>query len=145
MTVDSSSTGPVMVDPTHAGGIVVRGTGSELRVLLVTATRQASLWVFPKGHIEAGETPEAAAAREVEEESGVVATVSEPIGTLEFRNARGMVRAQFYLMKFVSEGAPRENRQRAWFTVDEARQALVYEDSRMLVMRAAKLSRSNEQ
>ena len=136
----SSSSGPVMADPTHAGGIVVRGTGTELRVLLVTATRQASLWVFPKGHIETGETPEAAAAREVEEEAGVIATVDAPIGTLEFRNARGMVRAQFYLMKFVSESAPRENRRRAWFTVEEARQALVYEDSRMLVIKAAKMS-----
>jgi 8-oxo-dGTP pyrophosphatase MutT (NUDIX family) len=144
MAADTLSSSPVMIDPTHAGGIVVRGNGDQLRVLLVTATRQASLWVFPKGHIEDGETPEAAAAREVEEEAGVVATVAEPIGTLEFKNARGTVRAQFYLMKFVSEGPPRENRRRAWFTVDEARQALVYEDSRMLVLRAAKLSEPAE-
>ncbi len=60
-------------------------TGAELRVLLVTATRQPNLWVFPKGHIEAGETPEEAAVREVDEEAGVVATVVAPIGTLEFR------------------------------------------------------------
>lgn len=138
----SKNSGPIMIDPTHAGGIVMRGSGSGLRVLLVTATRQPNLWVFPKGHIESGETPEAAAAREVEEEAGVVAMVGEPVGTLEFRNARGMVRAQFYLMKFVSEGPPRENRRRGWFTVEEARQALVYEDSRLLVLRAAKLSRA---
>ena len=80
----------------------------------------------------------------MEEEAGVVATVGEPVGTLEFRNARGMVRAQFFLMRFVSEGPPRENRRRAWFTVEEARQALVYEDSRMLVLRAAKISRQTE-
>jgi hypothetical protein len=55
-----------------------------------------------------------------------------------------MVRAQFYLMRFVSEGPSRENRRRAWFTVDEARQALVYEDSRMLVVRAAKIARQIE-
>jgi 8-oxo-dGTP pyrophosphatase MutT (NUDIX family) len=140
----SKDPGALMVEPTHAGGIVMRGGGPGLRVLLVTATRQPNLWVFPKGHIEPGETPEAAAAREVEEEAGVVATVGEPVGTLEFRNARGMVRAQFYLMRFVSEGPSRENRRRAWFTVDEARQALVYEDSRMLVVRAAKIARQIE-
>ena len=122
--------------PTHAGGIVVRGRGDELRVLLVTARRQPNQWVFPKGHIEAGETVEQAAIREVEEEAGVVATVAEPIGTLEFRNARGVVRAQFFVMGFVSEGQPRENRRRAWFTAEEARQALTYEDSRMLVAKA---------
>lgn len=143
MTTDlGRDSGLVIESPTHAGGVVVRGRGLDLRVLLVTATRQAHQWVFPKGHIEPGETAEQAAAREVEEEAGVVAAMGDPIGTLEFRNARGLVRAQFYLMTFVSEGPPRENRRRAWFTVEEARQALGYEDSRMLVMKAAKLSRN---
>lgn len=126
----------IIDSPTHAGGVVVRGRGAELRVLLVTARRQPNQWVFPKGHIEAGETVEQAAIREVEEEAGVVATVAEPIGTLEFRNARGIVRAQFFVMGFVTEGPPRENRRRAWFTAEEARQALGYEDSRMLVAKA---------
>jgi 8-oxo-dGTP pyrophosphatase MutT (NUDIX family) len=131
----------VVIDsPTHAGGVVVRGRGAELRVLLVTAKRQPNQWVFPKGHIESGETVEEAAIREVEEEAGVVATVSQPIGTLEFRNMRGVVRAQFFLMAFVSEGPPREDRRRAWFTATEARQALGYEDSRMLVAKAAQLA-----
>jgi 8-oxo-dGTP pyrophosphatase MutT (NUDIX family) len=127
---------PLLPSPTHAGGIVVKGRGSELRVLLVTAKRQPSQWVFPKGHIEDGETVEQAAIREVEEEAGVIAEVLSPIGTLEFRNARGPVRAQFYLMTFVSEGPPREDRRRGWFTAAEAKRALSYEDSRMLVSRA---------
>lgn len=125
--------------PTHAGGVVLRGQGATLRVLLVTAKRQPNQWVFPKGHIEPGETPEQAAIREVEEEAGVVATVGEPVGTLEFRNARGTVRAQFFVMTFVSEDGPREGRRRGWFTVEEARQALGYEDSRMLVSRARQI------
>ena len=128
----------VIDSPTHAGGVVVRGRGEDLRILLVTAKRQPSQWVFPKGHIEAGETAESAAIREVEEEAGVVAAITGPIGTLEFRNARGPVRAQFYLMSFVSEGEPGEDRRRAWFTADEARQALVYEDARMLGAKAAR-------
>jgi 8-oxo-dGTP pyrophosphatase MutT (NUDIX family) len=125
--------------PTHAGGVVVRGRGAELRLLLVTAKRQPNQWVFPKGHIEEGETPEEAALREVLEESGVEATISAPIGTLEFWNARGHVRAQFFLMAFVAEGVPGEDRRRAWFTAEEARQALGYEDARLLVANAAKL------
>lgn len=136
---------PLLTHPTHAGGIVVRGAGDDLRVLLVTATRRPNEWVFPKGHIERGETPEQAAAREVEEEAGVVASVEEPIGTLEFRNARGMVRAQFYLMRFVTEGRAGEDRRRAWFTVNEAKRALGFEDSRMLVTRAAERSAQREE
>jgi len=127
----------IIPSPTHAGGVVVRRDGPELRFLLVTARRQPGLWVFPKGHIEVGETPEQAAVREVVEEAGVEATVVAPIGATEFRSARGPVRAQFYLMDFVSETAPGEDRRLAWMTADEARRALIYEDARLLITRAA--------
>jgi 8-oxo-dGTP pyrophosphatase MutT (NUDIX family) len=127
----------IIPSPTHAGGVVVRRDGPELRFLLVTARRQPGLWVFPKGHIETGETPEEAAVREVIEEAGVRATVVAPIGATEFRSARGQVRAQFYLMDFVSESSPGEDRRLAWMTADEARRALIYEDARLLITRAA--------
>ncbi|HHX82837.1 MAG TPA: NUDIX hydrolase [Pseudomonadaceae bacterium] len=35
-----------------------------------SAARGAGLWAFPAGHIEAGESPEAAALRELREEAG---------------------------------------------------------------------------
>lgn len=127
----------VIPSPTHAGGVVLRRDGPELRFLLVTARRQPGLWVFPKGHIETGETPEQAAAREVFEEAGVVATIVAPVGATEFKSARGPVRAQFYLMEFSSESAPGEDRRRAWMTANEARRALIYEDARLLITRAA--------
>jgi 8-oxo-dGTP pyrophosphatase MutT (NUDIX family) len=127
----------IIPSPTHAGGVVVRRDSDELRFLLVTARRQPGLWVFPKGHIESGETPEQAAVREVLEEAGVEATIISPVGATEFRSARGPVRAQFYLMDFVSEGSPGEDRRRAWLTGDEARRALIYEDARLLIARAA--------
>ena len=46
----------------HAGGVVVRATDGELQFLLVEA-KDRDIWVLPKGHIEPGETPEAAAMR----------------------------------------------------------------------------------
>ena len=127
----------IIPSPTHAGGVVVRRDGDATRFLLVTARRQPGLWVFPKGHIEPGETPEQAAEREVLEEAGVRASVIAPVGATEFRSARGAVRAQFYLMEFVSEGSPGEDRRRGWFTADDARRALVYEDARLLITRAS--------
>lgn len=58
--------------PTHesAGGVVVRSENGKLWVALVCERGESSL-VLPKGHIEAGESPEQAAMREVAEEAGL--------------------------------------------------------------------------
>lgn len=72
-----------------AGGVVFDGLG---RVLLI---RHASGdWVFPKGHVEAGETELQAALREVEEEAGVRAGRLEGTGSwsTEYVNPRGVRR-----------------------------------------------------
>ena len=42
------------------------------------------IWSFPKGHLEAGETAEDAAIREVFEETGLTAAISAPLGTIAF-------------------------------------------------------------
>ena len=54
---------------------------------------------FPKGKIESGETPEQAAAREVLEETGLVAEVVEPLGTLSLRFIAKPQEIQFFLMR----------------------------------------------
>ena len=48
---------------------------------------------MPKGHIEAGESPEAAAMREVLEETGLTATVVGPAGKTQysFRRSTGFL------------------------------------------------------
>jgi len=51
-----------------AGGIVLNQQGM---VLVVSQGTGATTWSLPKGHIEAGEEPVAAAVREIEEESGL--------------------------------------------------------------------------
>ena len=122
--------------PTHAGGVVVRRDGPQPRFLLVTARRSPSEWVLPKGHIERGETPAAAAVREVLEESGVTAVAGVHIGDLEYHTPRGRIRARFFAMAFQSEAEPGESRERAWVTDEEARRRLRWDDARQLVERA---------
>jgi 8-oxo-dGTP pyrophosphatase MutT (NUDIX family) len=51
-----------------AGGVLARPSGRSWEVCLVRAGRY---WGLPKGHIEAGESPEQAALREISEECGV--------------------------------------------------------------------------
>jgi 8-oxo-dGTP pyrophosphatase MutT (NUDIX family) len=56
-------------DETSAGGVVFRVDGGLPLYLLIRDSYQN--WGFPKGHLEAGEMPEAAALREVSEETGL--------------------------------------------------------------------------
>jgi 8-oxo-dGTP pyrophosphatase MutT (NUDIX family) len=51
-----------------SGGVVVRRSSKGYEVCLVSDGRY---WGFPKGHVEPGETPEAAAIREIAEETGI--------------------------------------------------------------------------
>ena len=61
-----------------AGGIVFRGD----KVLVLKNLK--GVWVFPKGHIELGESHEQTALREVQEESGVHARIVAQAGTSSF-------------------------------------------------------------
>src|SRR2546421_7754279 len=61
-----------------AGGVVVRGTGDRAEVVLVSVGPQRR-WQLPKGLVEPGEAPEAAAVREVREEAGGAADLLAPI------------------------------------------------------------------
>jgi 8-oxo-dGTP pyrophosphatase MutT (NUDIX family) len=54
----------------QAGVIAYRIVDGELRVLLMTS-RETGRWIIPKGNIEPGATPRAAAEREAYEEAGV--------------------------------------------------------------------------
>lgn len=42
------------------------------------------LWSLPKGHVEHGETAEEAAAREIEEETGIRARLLAPLGSIDY-------------------------------------------------------------
>jgi 8-oxo-dGTP diphosphatase len=69
---------PVMA----AGGIVMRREQPPL--IAVVRLRKRDEWVLPKGKLDDGETPRAAARREVLEETGHNVTVHEFLGTLVY-------------------------------------------------------------
>jgi 8-oxo-dGTP diphosphatase len=65
-----------------AGGIVLRREQPPL--IAVVRLRKRDEWVLPKGKLDDGETPRAAAKREVLEETGHNVTVHEFLGTLVY-------------------------------------------------------------
>jgi ADP-ribose pyrophosphatase YjhB (NUDIX family) len=64
------------------GAVVVRSDG---RVLLVQRAHppRAGTWSLPGGHVDGGETGEAAVVREVLEETGLSVRVLAPLGAVE--------------------------------------------------------------
>lgn len=69
----------------HPGAVAVLVLDREERVLLVRQHRPAAgraLWEIPAGKLEPGEAPEAAARRELLEETGLSAKILVPLGAI---------------------------------------------------------------
>jgi len=121
---------------THAGGIVMRFGGDAPRYLVVTAKGNLHRWVFPKGHIDPGETPETAAEREVLEEAGVDARILESVGSTEFKKDGRDACVQFFLMQYVRNAGRGEDREQCWCRYEEALERLSSDSARDLLRRA---------
>jgi 8-oxo-dGTP pyrophosphatase MutT (NUDIX family) len=96
-----SITPVISFESPHSTGRIVEGAGGVVfntmgRVLILR--HQNSTWVFPKGHIELGESLLATALREVEEEAGVAASCPNParFGVTRYVNENGEQRMITY-------------------------------------------------
>ena len=120
----------------QAGAIVVRRRQGVPHVLLITAKKNSDHWLFPKGHIDDGETREEAALREAEEEAGVRATVVSRVGIHTFNFGNETVRVHYFLATTDDKGRPEKGRQLAWFSYDDALEQLTFPDTRALLKEA---------
>jgi ADP-ribose pyrophosphatase YjhB (NUDIX family) len=104
------------------------------------------LWSLPKGHIEAGETAEEAAVREVEEETGIIGRVVAPLGTIDFwfvaEDRRVHKTVHHFLLRALGgelSDSDVEVSEVAWVPLDELESRLAYADERRLIRRATEL------
>jgi 8-oxo-dGTP diphosphatase len=88
-----------------AGGIVLRQAKTPL--VAVVRLRKRNEWVLPKGKLDGGETPRAAAEREVMEETGHAVAVHEFLGTLVYE-ARGGSKVVHYWRMEAGDAPVRE-------------------------------------
>ena len=126
-----------------AGGAVVRDREVIVVVPVKRDARGRRVLGLPKGHLDEGETEEAAAIREVAEEAGVTAELIEKLGDVEYTyERRGRTRNKrvaFYLFEYRSgrlEDHDHEIEDARWIPLHEAARELSYPGEREIVRRA---------
>jgi 8-oxo-dGTP pyrophosphatase MutT (NUDIX family) len=126
-----------------AGGVVVRiDDGRPLYLLIRDSYRN---WGFPKGHLENGETADAAAVREVEEETGLSGLrLRGAIETIDwyfrFRGTLIHKVCHFYLMETESAVTSPQRAEGItacrWEPYERASTLVSYENARAVLRRA---------
>jgi len=138
------------VDEISAGGLVIDGSGTKGlligRIDAKDPTREKLLWSLPKGHIEAGESPEQAAVREVQEETGIESEIYKSLGVIDFWFMAGGKRIHKTVHHFLfKEKGGRISPQVSevddvrWFPLDEIIERLAYPDEKKLIARSKEL------
>jgi ADP-ribose pyrophosphatase YjhB (NUDIX family) len=133
------------VEETSAGGLVL---DSQHRAALIGRTNSHGdlTWSLPKGHLEEGESLEAAAVREVTEETGIAGRVVAPLGVIDFyftaEGQRIHKTVHHYLM--LAEGGELnsddvEVDEVAWVPLAELPDRLAYADERRLIAQVPQL------
>jgi 8-oxo-dGTP pyrophosphatase MutT (NUDIX family) len=121
-----------------AGGIVHRRNGDATEVLVVHRPRYQD-WSLPKGKVDPGETLEQTALREVQEETGVRATLGPHVGSNDYRDRHGRSkRVDWYLMDPIDgDFEPNDEVDEIrWVAVDQVRELLTHDDDYALIERA---------
>ncbi|MGX7682071.1 NUDIX hydrolase [Jatrophihabitans sp. DSM 45814] len=137
-------------DETSAGGLVVDLSGTVPYGALIgrTSRRGQLLWSLPKGHLEAGETAEQAAVREVAEETGIEGQIIGELGTIDFwfvAEGRRIHKTVHHFLLRATGGelsdSDVEVTEVAWVPISEIAARLAYSDERDLLDKATRMLR----
>ena len=125
--------GPARSEPEvlAAGGVIRRGD----RVAVIHRPKYGD-WTFPKGKLDAGESFEAAALREVEEETGLRCELGDELAATAYVDSKGRTKLVRYweMTPVGGEFEPNDEvDELRWLPPREARELLTYDRDRGLV------------
>ncbi|MBM4780234.1 MAG: NUDIX hydrolase [Archangiaceae bacterium] len=129
-----------------SGGIVIRERNGVVEVAVIRPAGK-TVTALPKGHIDPGENAEQAATREVNEETGLTATLEQKLGDVKYvyrwRGNTIFKEVEFFLFRYVSgeidvltEQMRKEVDRAYWIPLDEALTKLTYPGERDMANRA---------
>jgi 8-oxo-dGTP pyrophosphatase MutT (NUDIX family) len=127
-----------------------RGPGANAALIGRLDRRGRLLWSLPKGHVEAGETEEDTAVREVMEETGIRGEVVGKLGTIDFwfvADGRRIHKTVHHFLLLATDPVNGlvlsdedvEVSEVAWVPLTEVASRLAYADERRLLERVPDL------
>lgn len=123
-----------------AGGLVLRVTPKGRIKLLVAHRPSYNDWGLPKGKLDRGETAEAAAIREVLEETGYHCRVIAPLRTTRHQVGGGTKEVDWYAMRPLPDSPGFEENSEIdrirWVSPRQAKQIVDYDNDRSLIDQA---------
>jgi 8-oxo-dGTP pyrophosphatase MutT (NUDIX family) len=131
-----------------AGGVLVRRlNGAWMVAAIRPGGKPAGLWVLPKGQIDEGETGEAAALREVEEETGARGRLLGKLGDTRYwfnwEGERVFKVVSFFLVRYeggrlgdIRDEFRHEVAEVRWLPLADAPTLLAYGGERQMASRA---------
>ncbi|MFD3000211.1 NUDIX hydrolase [Pontibacter toksunensis] len=137
------------LEQVSSGGVAFRISSPGIEVALISVGPEKR-WQLPKGLVDAGETPEVTAVREVREEAGIETELLQRIETIEYwyvgNKGRQRVRfhkfVHFFLLRYLSgqvQDHDREVNEARWVSIGEAITMLTFKTERQALEKAARL------
>lgn len=136
------------VEETSAGGLVIDFDRDPISTVIIGRydRRGRMVWSLPKGHIEAGETRQQTAEREVREETGIIGRVIGELGTIDFTFVAEGRRIHKTVHHFILERTGGEISTEdvevadvAWVALSDVQARLTYSDERRLLDKVPRL------
>src|SRR6185503_15218822 len=130
-----------------AGCVVYRYVGAAPLILLIHD--KYGRWTLPKGHLKAGEHEQAAAAREVCEETGIIGTLGPLVGRIAYtvskNGAQHDKQVAFFLLHAAHDRATPQADEgigaATWFAASEALALIGYPQVRDVLAQALQVLR----